>query len=84
MELIQTDAGRVITGLVVDESEKALTIQTANERLVLPKSEIENRSLSKVSMMPDGLLQTMTNEQIRDMIGYLASLKQVEPSRPSP
>ena len=80
MELIQTDAGRVITGLVVDESEKALTIQTANERLVLPKSEIENRSLSKVSMMPDGLLQTMTNEQIRDMIGYLASPRQVEPS----
>jgi len=57
MELFQTDAGRVITGLIVDESDKALTIQTANERLVLPKSEIENRTLSKVSMMPDGLLR---------------------------
>jgi putative heme-binding domain-containing protein len=78
MEFFQTEAGRVITGLVVDESEIAVTIQTANERLVLPKSEIEERSLSKVSMMPDGLLQTFTNEQVRDLIGYLASPTQVE------
>ena len=80
MDLFQTDAGRIITGLVSDESERALTIQTANERLILPKSEIEIRSLSKVSMMPDGLIQAMTNEQIRDLVGYLASPKQVEPS----
>ncbi len=78
MELVQTDTGRVITGLVNDESELALTIQTANERLVVPKSEIEERTLSKVSMMPDGLLQTLTNEQVRDLIGYLSSPKQVE------
>ncbi len=78
MELVQTEAGRVITGLVVDESEIALTIQTANERLVVPKSEIELRSLSKVSMMPDGLLQTLTNDQVRDLVGYLASPTQVE------
>ena len=78
MELVLTDSGRVITGLVVDESEIALTIQTANERLVLPKVEIENRTLSKVSMMPDGLIQTLTNDQVRDLIGYLASPKQVE------
>ena len=73
MELIQTDSGRIITGLVVDESELAITMQTANERVVLPKSEVEERSVSKLSMMPDGLLQTLSNEQVRDLIGYLAS-----------
>lgn len=78
MELIQTDSGRVITGLVVDETDTALTIQTANEKVVLPKSEIEERALSKVSMMPDGLLQTLTNDQVRDLIGYLASPSQVD------
>lgn len=77
MELVQTDTGRVITGLVVDESEIALTIQTANERLVVPKSEIEERTLSKVSMMPDGMLQTLTSDQVRNLFGYLASPKQV-------
>lgn len=78
MEVILTDAGRVVTGLIADESEQALTIQTANERLVVPKTEIERRTLSQVSMMPDGLLQTLSHEQVRDLIGYLTSPKQVE------
>ncbi|MCY2986240.1 MAG: c-type cytochrome [Planctomycetota bacterium] len=82
MELIRTESGRVITGMIVDESDSAITIQTTNEKVVLPKSEIEERSLSKVSMMPDGLLQTLTNDQIRDLIGYLGSPMQVD--LPSP
>lgn len=73
MERIQTESGRVITGLIVDETELAITIQTANERVVLPKLEIEERSLSKLSMMPDGLLQSLSKDQVRDLIGYLAS-----------
>ena len=73
MEIVQTESGRVLTGLVVDETELAITMQTANERVVLPKSEIEERALSKLSMMPDGLLQSLSNEQVRDLIGYLAS-----------
>jgi len=82
MELFRTDTGRAITGLVIDETEIALTIQTANERLVVPKSEIEERTLSKVSMMPEGLLQTLSNDQVRDLIGYLASPVQVAPPQP--
>ena len=78
MEVILTDAGRVINGLILDESDQALTIQTANERLVVPKPEIEKRTLSQVSMMPEGVLQTLNNEQVRDLIGYLASPQQVE------
>jgi putative membrane-bound dehydrogenase-like protein len=78
MEIVLTDTGRIITGLIVDESDQAITIQTANERLVVPKPEIERRTLSQVSMMPDGLLQTLTHNQVRDLIGYLASPGQVE------
>ncbi len=84
MELIRTDAGRVITGLIIEETEIAVTIQTANEQLVVPKAEIEERTLSKVSMMPDGLLQTLTNDQVRDLVGYLASPKQIARSEPVP
>jgi len=78
MEVILTDAGRVITGLIVDESDQAVTVQTANERLVVPQPEIERRTLSQVSMMPEGLLQTLSNDQVRDLIGYLASPVQVD------
>ncbi len=78
MEIVLTDSGRVVTGMVIDESDQSLTIQTANEKLVVPVSEIEQRTLSKVSMMPEGVLQQLTPNQIRDLIGYLASPTQVE------
>ncbi len=77
MEIVLTDSGRVITGLIVDESDQAITVQTANERLVVPLKEIEQRTLSQVSMMPEGVLQTLTNDQVRDLIGYLSSPVQV-------
>jgi putative membrane-bound dehydrogenase-like protein len=77
MQAIETKTGRLITGLVVAETEIAVTIQTINEKIVLPVSEIEQRSLSPVSMMPDGILQLLTMDQVRDLIAYLAGPTQV-------
>ena len=77
MQIIETSAGRVITGLVVAESASAVTIQTVNEKIVVPLDEIENRATSRVSMMPDGMLQKFTGEQVRDLIAYLSSPGQV-------
>ncbi len=77
MEKIATTDGRIITGLVLEESPKAITIQTINEKLVLPVDEIEQRVTSQVSMMPDGLLEKLTPDQIRDLVGYVAGVHQV-------
>ncbi len=77
IDVIQLDGGRTVTGLVIDESENALTLQTANERLVVPKEEVEQRKRSNVSLMPDGMLNALTNNQVIDLIAYLSSPKQV-------
>jgi len=37
----------------------------------MPKSEIKSRKLSQLSMMPEGLVDTFPNQDIRDLIGYL-------------
>jgi putative heme-binding domain-containing protein len=39
----------------------------------IPKSEIESQKLSSVSWMPDGLLDTLTRDEILDLIAYLES-----------
>jgi putative membrane-bound dehydrogenase-like protein len=72
MEIITTDAGRVVTGLVVAETGISITVQAINDRLVLPKEEIDDRQKSKLSMMPTGLLDKMSPEEIRDLIGFLS------------
>jgi putative heme-binding domain-containing protein len=78
MQIVVTTSGRIITGQVIAESEQALTIQTVNDRLVVPADEIEDRKESPVSMMPEGLLQKLSADQVRDLVAYLASPKQVE------
>jgi putative heme-binding domain-containing protein len=77
MQIIQTTGGRVITGLAVAENENAVTIQTVNEKVVVPRGEIEEQATAKVSMMPDRMLDKLSFEEIRDLIAYLSSPGQV-------
>ncbi len=77
MTKIETVSGRTINGIIKQETDKALTIQTPNEVIVLPKDEIENRTQSPVSMMPEGALDKLTPEEIRDLVAYLAGKDQV-------
>jgi putative heme-binding domain-containing protein len=84
MVLVVTVDGRAITGLVKQEDQNALHIQTATESVVIPNDEIEERSVSKLSMMSEGLLQKLSNEQVRDLIGYLQGPNQapLPPAKP--
>ena len=77
MVKIETAGGRTINGIVKQETEKAVTIQTPNERITLPKDEIETRQQSPLSMMPEGLIDRLSKEEIRDLFAYLASKEQV-------
>ena len=77
MVKIDTLSGRTINGIVKQETEKAITIQTPNEVIVLPKDEIESRKQSPLSMMPEGLFDKLSSEEIRDLVAYLAGKDQV-------
>jgi putative membrane-bound dehydrogenase-like protein len=63
--------GRLVAGIIVEESPRALTVQTATERLVLAKDDIENRKVANVSMMPEGIAEKLTFEELRDLVGFL-------------
>jgi putative heme-binding domain-containing protein len=71
MQMIQTEDGRVLTGLVESENAQTVTIVNANERIVLPANEVAQRKTSEVSVMPNGLLDQMDERAIRDLFGYL-------------
>ena len=75
--------GQVIQGLLKQETDSALTIQTINDKVVVPKSEIEERTLSNVSMMPERQLETLTKDEVRDLVAYLGSPGQVVLSGPA-
>jgi putative heme-binding domain-containing protein len=44
---------------------------------VVSKSDILSREKSSVSMMPEGLLKMLSQEEVRDLIAYLRTTRQV-------
>jgi putative heme-binding domain-containing protein len=84
MTLLQLDDGRVLSGLITKETDSAVTLKTINDLVVVAKEEIDQRKLSDLSLMPNGLLEQMQPEEIRDLIGYLASPSQVPLRGPRP
>jgi hypothetical protein len=77
MTVIVTSDGRVVSGLVLDETESAATVRTLNDTVLVAKSDIATRELSDQSMMPEGLLAGLQPAEVRDLIAYLASPTQV-------
>ncbi len=68
---------RVIMGIVKQQDDKKVVVQTANELLTLPRGEIKSLAQSELSMMPDGLLDPLKEQEVRDLIYYLSRPGQV-------
>ena len=77
MRIVLLEDGRVLNGVVLAENEKTLTIQTATEQVVIQRDEVDIMQDSKLSMMPENLLNVLKEDQVRDLIGYLMSPTQV-------
>ena len=69
--------GRILTGVVLQQSKQTLTIQTQQEKLTVNRDDVEQIKPQEVSLMPDGLLKQMTDQQIRNLFTYLQTKTQV-------
>jgi putative membrane-bound dehydrogenase-like protein len=78
MSLIRHVDGRILSGLLISQDDERLVLQTVKERLTIPREDVADQSLSTLSTMPDGLLQPLKEEHVRDLIAYLMSPGQVE------
>jgi putative heme-binding domain-containing protein len=75
--MIETEDGRVITGIIKKQDANAVTIMTANDTLIVPRNEIILVEQSELSMMPEGLLEQLNDQEVRDLIYYLGRPAQV-------
>ena len=74
---IATEDGRVLTGIIRGEDKDTITLVTANETIVLPKTEVAERRQSEQSMMPEDLWTPLSEHEVRSLVRYLASPAQV-------
>ncbi|MDG2014389.1 MAG: c-type cytochrome, partial [Pirellulaceae bacterium] len=76
--VVQTVDGRVVNGVLAEEDETRIVLKTAEQpRVVIAKQDIEARKLSNKSMMPEGQLEQMTEQEVVDLVLYLRTKEQV-------
>jgi putative heme-binding domain-containing protein len=68
-----------VDGVLAEEDAIRVVLKTAEQpRVVVAKTDIESRTISTKSMMPDGQLEQMKPKQVLDLIKYLRTTEQVE------
>jgi putative membrane-bound dehydrogenase-like protein len=73
---IDTADGQTITGLLVQETETNLTIRDANGKdYSIALKDVEKKSKSLVSLMPEGLIATLTEDELVDLVEYMTTLQ---------
>ena len=65
--------GQVIVGVVLNQLPDRLTVQTQEAVVTLSRSEIEDRQESSQSLMPNGLLNGLSDQEIVALFSFLKS-----------
>ena len=69
--VIALKSGRIITGVVLAETTATLTLQTDKEQIVIAVADIDERQNTGKSLMPDGLLDSLSNDHRRNLIAFI-------------
>lgn len=74
--LLETDAGQVFVGFVVEQSDDELVLKDARGDLIrTPADEVLALEPQKKSLMPELVLRDVTAQDAADLLGYLSSLR---------
>ena len=78
-EVVVTIDGLVVTGVVASEDDEILVLMTADQKRVeIYQEDIEERKTSKLSLMPEGLLEPLKPEEVQSLFKYLQLPKPLE------
>jgi putative heme-binding domain-containing protein len=75
--VFELKSGKPLTGIILEEKDGQVKVienpLVKAEPVVLKASDIEERKKSPTSLMPKGLLDKLTREEILDLIAYVAA-----------
>jgi putative heme-binding domain-containing protein len=75
-EMLELSDGSIVTGVLVRENASALLIRTGEQPdkpVVVAKARITNRAPSTVSLMPEGLLDALTHDEIANLLAFVSA-----------
>jgi putative membrane-bound dehydrogenase-like protein len=79
---VATTDGRVLTGLIADESANSVTLKRAEGVAdVVPRDRIEAIKSTGISLMPEGLEKGLEPRDLADLIAFVQTIQASTPAR---
>ena len=74
--LVRTTDGQLHDGFLASQDDEELILRKPDvEDQIIPRSEIESAWFDRLSLMPEDLLEALSEEEVRDLFAYLLSLE---------
>jgi putative heme-binding domain-containing protein len=83
-QYVTTRDGRSLSGFLADKDSQVIVLRGVDgASIVIPQAEIQEMKAAGVSLMPEGLLSALNDQQVRDLFAYLRSTQPLvgEPPR---
>jgi len=78
--LVTTKDGRSLSGLLAEQSDAVLTLRTFGDTtFTIPRAEVKELRPAETSLMPEGLLAGLSDQEVRDFFAYLRIPQPINP-----
>ncbi len=71
--IFQLEDGRLLSGVVVEQNDRTVKLQTKDDLITIDRDTIEEAKKTKLSLMPDGLLDQLSEQEIVELFRFLMS-----------
>lgn len=75
---LHTNTGQMLGGTIAQEDDQRVVLNIVGQTTTVLKTDIAKREVSPMSMMPEGILSTLQDQQVLDLVKYLQTTKQVD------
>jgi putative heme-binding domain-containing protein len=77
MWVLETKTQGDVIGIIAEDTPQRVVVKTdASSEVRLKPAEIKSRRRGHLSLMPEDLMNSMTEEQLVDVVEYLTTLKE--------
>jgi putative heme-binding domain-containing protein len=78
MVTVTTHEGQTLVGAISEEDSRRVVLNAVGQKQVVAKQDIKSRVVSDISMMPEGLLMTLKDDEVANLIQYLRTEEPLE------
>lgn len=72
--LVITESGRTLNGVLAEKDARVIVLKTTDgKKISIPRDDIAEMNVSGKSLMPENLLENLSDQEVRDLFAYLRS-----------